>query len=397
LSILYFLHKNKEGKAKGADYDTEHFLAKWINQSPFQLSLFFCCKNNRLLILGDLYFLYQGDLYMNRMICISMFCVLFTLPLLASGKNDIPQPTLAVKPAIVNVSAIQGPSAVPMAYLFENHPQLGGVESNFEVSASPDILLPRMIKGEIDIGILPINIAAKVYNTNNGMILLAAIVNEGMVNLVTKDEAINSFVSLKGKRLYVAGQGATPDYLTRYLLSVNGISVGEGDEAVTLDFSIPTAEIAPALISGRIDYAVVPEPFATVITSNNPIFRRAIDYQKEFAIAQNDPAAVYPVASLVVRAEFARHYPETLKLFLNAMENAIVWTNANPSEAGVLVQKHTLGLQPSIVTRSIPTSAFVYSSAEKARPSVERLLRIFLQHDQSSVGGKIPDDGFYFK
>jgi NitT/TauT family transport system substrate-binding protein len=142
---------------------------------------------------------------------------------------------------------------------------------------------------------------------------------------------------------------------------------------------------------------VVPEPFATVITSNNPAFRRAIDYQKEFAVAQNDPDAVYPVASLVVRAELARQYPETLRLFLGAMENAIAWTNANPSEAGALVQKHTLGLQAPIVTRSIPTSAFVYSGAEKARPSVERLLGIFLQNDQSSVGDKIPDDGFYFK
>jgi NitT/TauT family transport system substrate-binding protein len=284
-----------------------------------------------------------------------------------------------------------------MAYLFENHPQLDGVESSFGVSASPDILLPKLIKGEIDIGILPINIAAKVYNTNNGMILLAAIINEGMVNLVTKDATVNSFASLKGKRLYVAGQGATPDYLTRYLLSVNGIAIGEGDESVILDFSIPMAELAPALISGRIDYAVVPEPFATVITSNNPIFRRAIDYQREFAIAQNDPTAVYPVASLVVRAEFARQYPETLKLFLNAMENAVVWTNANPPEAGVLVQRHTLGIQSPIVARSIPTSAFVYSSAETARPSVERLLRIFLQNDQSSVGGRLPDDGFYFK
>lgn len=331
------------------------------------------------------------------MICISMFCVLCTLSLWASGKKDIQPATAATKPAVVNVSAIQGPSAVPMAYLFENHPHLDGVESNFEVSASPDILLPKMIKGEIDIGILPINIAAKVYNTNNSMILLTAIINEGMVNLVTKDVAVNSFVSLKGKRLYVAGQGATPDYLTRYLLSVHEIPVGEGEESIMLDFSIPTAELAPALISGRIDYAVVPEPFATVITSNNPLFRRAIDYQKEFAIAQNDPTAVYPVASLVVRAEFARQYPETLKLFLDAMENAVVWTNANPPEAGVLVQKHTLGLQAPIVTRSVPTSAFVYSSAERARPSVERLLRIFLQNDQSSVGGRLPDDGFYFK
>jgi NitT/TauT family transport system substrate-binding protein len=197
--------------------------------------------------------------------------------------------------------------------------------------------------------------------------------------------------------VYVAGQGATPDYLTRYLLSAQGIAIGESAGAVALDFSIPAAEIAPALISGKIDYAVVPEPFSTVITSNNAAFRRAIDFQKEYSAALKDPSAVYPMTALVVRAEFAQKYPETLKLFLQAMEKAVAWTNENPADAGSLVQKHTLGLQAPIAARAIPTAAFVYSGAEKARPGVERLLEIFLQNDPSSVGGKLPDRGFYVK
>ncbi|GMO49562.1 MAG: ABC transporter substrate-binding protein [Treponemataceae bacterium] len=330
---------------------------------------------------------------MKKAAAVILFCWLAVSFAGALGKND--KGVSGKKPVVVRVSALNGPSAVPMAYLFEHHPPLDGVESTFQVSASPDILLPKMLKGEIDIGILPVNVAAKVFNANNGAVILAAVTGEGMISLVTKDASVTSFASLKGKRVYVSGQGAAPDYMTRYLLASNGIAVGEGPNAVSLDFSIPAAEIAPALISGKIACAVVPEPFSTVIISNNAAFRRAIDFQKEFATLQKDSS--YPMTALVVRAEFARNYPKTLRLFLQAMEQAVYWTNAYPQDAGQLVQKHTLGLQAVVAARSIPSSAFKFVNAADARVSVERLLNIFAQNDPASTGGKLPSDGFYFK
>ena len=40
-----------------------------------------------------------------------------------------------------------------------------------------------MLKGEVDIGILPPNAAAKVYNKNKGAIVMGAIVGEGMLSI----------------------------------------------------------------------------------------------------------------------------------------------------------------------------------------------------------------------
>jgi NitT/TauT family transport system substrate-binding protein len=312
--------------------------------------------------------------YLN--IALTFFAV---TALFASGKKEA---------AVVHVAALNGPSAIPMAYLFENPPVLGGVKSEFRVEAGPDILLPKLIKGEVDIGILPSNTAAKIYNANNGAVVLGAITGEGMVSLVTRDAAVNSLADLHGKRVYVSGQGATPEYLFRYLLAANGV------DGVELDFSIPPPELAAALLSSRIDYAVVPEPFSSVVTSTSGDFRRAIDFQKEYAALHN---STYPITALVIRADFAKKNPKAVRQFLTAMEEAITWTNAHPNEAGVLVQKHTLGLQAQIVTRSIPTSAFVFKTAYASRQSLENLLQIFLAADPSSIGGKLPDDGFYFE
>jgi NitT/TauT family transport system substrate-binding protein len=285
-----------------------------------------------------------------------------------------------------------------MAALFETHPDLDGVPSEFSVSAVPDMLLPTLLKGDVDIAVMPINVAAKVYTSSKGAALLTAVIGEGMITLVTKDPSVTKLSDLKGKVVHVAGQGATPDYLFRYLLNSNGILAdGRSPEAVTLDFSVPTPDLAAALLSGKITYAVVPEPFSTVITGNNPAFRRAIDFQKEYAAALKSPGAVYPVTTLVVKRDFAERYPETVRAFLRAMEGAVAWTNAHPREAGILVAKHTLGLQATITEKSIPTAAIVFHRAPAARKSVEQLLRVFLANDPTSIGGALPDSGFYFE
>ena len=73
------------------------------------------------------------------------------------------------------------------------------------------------------------------------------------------------------------------------------------------------------------------------------------------------------------------------------------FSNANPLEAGKLVEKHTLGLKAAIVAKSVPYANFTYASAAEARPQVENLLNVFLTFAPESIGGKLPDSGFYFK
>lgn len=289
-------------------------------------------------------------------------------------------------PDKIRIAALNGASGIPMAYLFENPPELSGAVSSFSVAASPDVLLPRLLKGEIDIGILPPNAAAKVYNKNGGALLAAAVVGNGMLSVITADPEVRSFADLAGKKITVAGQGATPDYMMRYLLAHAGIKA-------ELDYSIPTAEIPAALAAGKISIAAVPEPFATVVCKKAPAVRRAIDVQAEYKAAGGGE---YPMTLLVVRRQFAQSYPEIVRAFLAAYKTAVDWTNRHPEEAGVLVEKHTLGLQASIAAEAIPNAAFVFRSGRDMEKSIEDLLSIFLNFAPDSVGGALPDDGFYF-
>jgi NitT/TauT family transport system substrate-binding protein len=305
--------------------------------------------------------------------------------------------SLVAQASQIRVGLLNGPTCVPAAYLMENAKTVEGNQLTFEKFADPQALLPKMIKKEIDIGFMPVNVAAKVYNAGNKSIICCVVVGLGNLSLITTDENIHRFSDLKGKTVYVAGQGATPEYMFRYLLEKNGIAVDSPD-GVSMGFSIPTAQIAAQLISGKIDYAVVPEPFATVAQTKSDKVFVAVDFQTEYEYYEGK-GKVYPLTVMVVTKKFADSNSKLLKSFLTAYEKSYKNTIKNPKQAGALSEKFELGLAAGIVTASIPKANYVFvaSSSGKAQPKIEELLNIFLAFEPASIGGKLPDEGFYFK
>jgi len=103
----------------------------------------------------------------------------------------------------------------------------------------------------------------------------------------------------------------------------------------------------------------------------------------------------YPMTVLVVTADFAQKHPQDLRTLLDAYRNSLDWVKAHPTEAGALAQKYDLGLPPPVVAHSIPKGAYVYLSAQEARPSLEALYQAFLDFAPPSIGGKLPNADFY--
>ena len=294
----------------------------------------------------------------------------------------------------LKVGVIVGPSGIGMARLMSSQPTIPNTKILFEKAGSVDILLPKLINGDIDIGILPPNVAAKLYSMAPKSIAVASIVGNSMLSLVTADTSITSLHDLKGKTVYVAGQGSTPEYVLRTLLAKNGISEG----SIRLDFSLPSQEIPAALASGKIAYALIPEPFTTVAIMNaspkSPI-RRAFtlrDLWNAAGLGQD-----FPMTLCVVRRKYAQENPNTVAQFLAAYKSSLEWTIANPEAAGPLVESSGLGLKAAVASRAIPECSFIWIDANAARKPIESLLTIFLEFAPVSIGGKLPDDGFYLK
>ena len=321
---------------------------------------------------------------MKRTIFVFLAISLISLNLFAEAKQ-------------IRVGLLNGPTCVPAAYLMENNSSVSDAELTYEKFADPQALLPKMVKNEIDIGFMPANVAAKVYNAGNKSIICCAVVGLGNLSLITTDENIRRFTDLKGKTVYVAGQGATPEYMFRYLLKENGLTWNGEKPDVKMDFSIPTAQLAAQLISGKIKYAVVPEPFTTIARTKSDKVQAALDFQKEYLeLTGKKQNELYPLSVMVVRASFAKENPELLKTFLEEYDKAVNWTIKNPAASGKLSEKHSLGLAAAVVENAIPVSNYTYVPAASAKKTLEDLLNLFLEGDKTSIGGKLPDEGFYY-
>jgi NitT/TauT family transport system substrate-binding protein len=313
---------------------------------------------------------------------IRRFTLIAVSSLAAIGAFAAPRPIV--------IGALKGPSGIGMIKLFEAAPEPadGSVVKPVRV-ASVDLMTAKLISGEYDAGVLPINVAAKLYSSGI-QIELAAVVGEGMLSFLSADASIRSLGDLRGKKISVAGQGATPDYLFRRLLKGAGL---DPVKDLQLDYSLPYPEAAVALASGKISYAILPEPFATMARIHNPLVQNRLDLGGLWM--EQTGQSVYPMTCFVVSSALAATRPKAVRTILDAYAASISWVVAHPSEAGALVEKNDLGLKADIATASIPLSAHVFKDARTAKPEIEALLGVFLEFSPVSVGGRLPDDAYY--
>lgn len=293
----------------------------------------------------------------------------------------------------VKMGILNGPSCVPVSYLQENI-KSKEITVDYEMFADPQTMLPKLLKNEIDVGFMPANVAAKVYNASNKKIVCLAITGNGNLSLITKNKKIKKLSELKGKTVYVAGQGATPEYVFATILKENKIDINTKD-GVTLDFSIPTPQLAAQLISGKIEYALVPEPFATVAVSASKDVICAIDIQKEFQKVYGKNQT-FPLTVMIANAEFASQHPQIINSLLDCYNESYKMTVKNPVKAAELCNDLNLGLNASIIEKSIPKANYTFVDAREGREQIEWLLQIFLNFSSESIGNKLPDEGFYY-
>ena len=121
-----------------------------------------------------------------------------------------------------------------------------------------------------------------------------------------------------------------------------------------------------------------------------------LDLQKEYT-ELTGAKNYYPLSVMVVRKEFAEKYPILLSTFLKEYQKASEWTVKHPQNAAKLVEKHSLGLSAGVVAKAIPASNYTYIPAAQAITDSEDLLKIFLNNNPASIGGKLPERDFYYE
>jgi len=316
---------------------------------------------------------------------VGLVCALFTTAF-----------SLAQSPSI-RLGLLKGLASSPAAYLMENQEKLTIQNMDFELFDSESGELTSLLQGKIDLAFLSTEAAAKVFNLREDSILILASVQYTNPYLVTNDENINSLSDLKGKKILAAGKNSLSELLFNDLLAKNSLVPGPSPQEVNLDFSLPPAIIPGQIISQKENYALLEEPFISIILEKSAKANRSLSIQKNYVQISGDLSANFPKILLVARADFARENVSLLKRFITLYKNAESWTLKNPVKAASLIEKQGFGLQASIAKKALPYAGLTFKDSAACREEIERTLQLFMEADSQTIGGKIPGPEFYFK
>ena len=296
----------------------------------------------------------------------------------------------------INISVLNGTTALGMAQMINKAKNnTDEMNYNIEVFTAADAITGPIVSGECDIAALPTNVAAKLYKASNGKVQLLALNTLGVLYLLQNGETpITDLNDLKGKTVYVPGAGSNPEYITAALFTASGLKVGED---VTIDAtSYPSPDALQTAITsgvGGVEFAVLPEPKVTVVTSKNANVKVAMDFTEKWEgiYGKNTLAQ----GCLVVNTAFAEAHPEEVKKFLEDYMASVDFIVSGSDEA--ITEIVDAGILPNegIAKKALPNCNICFIEGADMKAAISVFYEKLYEADNKSIAA-IPDDNFYY-
>ena len=290
----------------------------------------------------------------------------------------------------VNVYALKGPTGIGMVGVMEDHAE----EYAFTLAGAPDEIVAAIASGSADIAACPTNLAAVLYKKTSGNVQLLALNTLGVLHVVSSDNSITSFADLAGRKVYATGQASVPEYVINYILEANGLT-----DKVEIEYIAEHSELATLLAAGKAEIGILPEPHVTSALMQNDSLKAVIDVTaafKEAAAKAGSPDMELSMGCVIVRRDFAEANPEKVAAFLDAYSASVAMVNSDTDAASQLVEKHGVMPKAAVAKRAIPNCHIVFVEGEAVRTQIEPLYEVLLAANPASIGGALPDDGFYY-
>lgn len=307
------------------------------------------------------------------------------------GKKDA-----AAEPVAVCAAALKGPTAMGLVK-FMSEVDAGNLKDedySFQILASADEVAPLISKSEADIAAVPANLASVLYNKTSGAVRVIAVNTLGVLYICELGDTVNTVADLRGKTIFSAGKGATPEYALEYVLRANGLDPAAD---VTIEWKSEHAECVAALAQDATAIAMLPQPFVTTAQAKNDQIRVALDLNQEWAAAceaeGRDGKLITGVA--VVRSEFADAHPEAVDAFLAHYRESVEFVNANTDEAAALVGGYDI-VPEAVAKKALPACNITFIDGADMKAQLGGYLEVLADQNAEAVGGKLPGDDFYY-
>ena len=298
--------------------------------------------------------------------------------------------------ANIRVGSLKGPTSMGILFLMDKA-ERGETENTYEfqMATGADELLPLMVKGELDIALVPANVAAVLYQRMEGGIAVIDINTLGVLNIVTGTSEVQSVADLKGRTIYLTGKGTTPEASLKFVLEANGLK----ETDYTLEFKSEATEVAAILAENPDAVGLLPQPFVTAALMQNDALRTALDMNEEWIRVENERKGGsngMVTGVTVVRKEFLEEHPEAVEAFLKEHALSVDGINGDAATGAALAVSAGIVAKEPIAERAIPECHITCITGEDMKADLSAYLDVLAGFDESLVGGKVPEDDFYY-
>ncbi len=293
----------------------------------------------------------------------------------------------------VRIAGLKGPTTMGLVNLLDMEQQgTAALDYDLQLYGTADEIVPGLIKGELDMAAIPANLAAALYQKTKGGIQVMAVNTLGVLYVVEKGDTVHSMADLAGRTILSTGKGTTPEYLLRYLLEKNGL---DPDKDVKIQYCSEATEVTAQMAAAQKDaIAVLPQPYVTAAGMKDPSLRVALDLTAEWDKV-SDSQLVTGVT--VVRTQYAQEHPDVVEVFLQEYAQSVRTANTDLDRTAALCEQQGVVAKAAIAKKALPACNIVCRTGDEMQKDVSAYLSVLCAADPAAVGGKLPDEGFYWK
>ena len=291
----------------------------------------------------------------------------------------------------VRVKTYNGLPAISICKLIKEEDNIkSSYKTSYTIESNDKKLIESLNKKEVDIALVPTDMAAKVYNKNSSYQICASI-GQGSYYLVTSDPEVRGFNStLINKEIAIAGESSMTDNIVKAILKKNNID----ETLVKFKYTNTVPELVKTLTLGEIYTGIVPETSLTSLLykhSGLKILASTNDaYENTFDISEG-----YPQFSVIVRKDFAKNNKEYVNKFLSKVKESIEFVNNNPLQAGAYGEELKIPIKPQILSKAIKRCNLKFIEIDKFKQNYEYFFDILYNYNNEAVGGTVPDESIY--
>ncbi len=208
-----------------------------------------------------------------------------------------------------------------------------GINADVQLLPGSAAIAAGIVSNSIDVGYGAIDVLATLHSKSIPVVViapggeyLAPVTSRVAAIMVPANSTVRTAKDLNGKIVAANSLHSLADAVPKLWVDQNG-----GDSSSLKFVEMPFAAMPAAFDAGRVDAALISEPFMGAAAKSGRVLVYGYD-----CIAKH-----FLLGAWFTTPQWAKDHPDVIARFRTGMRQAATWSNANPVKTGELLAKYT--------------------------------------------------------